>query len=184
MQAWAVLLYALGKASFGTLARLLHVSDGAVLKWVRAEAAKLPAPEGTGDTVVCSLDAMGHFLKKRQQNYGCGGPRILSSGDPWPGCWVAVMMQPAKSSLIKSVSKAKSCLATRGKAPTALSLQTHSSPAQTCPAPSRRTTATCATASPASVAVPQSSPRPLAWWTYPSASLTTSTTILKTSLPL
>ena len=42
MKALALLLYAMGNVSFGSIARILGVSDVAVLNWVRDEARKLP----------------------------------------------------------------------------------------------------------------------------------------------
>ena len=44
MKALALLLYAMGNVSFGSIARILGVSDVAVLNWVRDEARKLPEP--------------------------------------------------------------------------------------------------------------------------------------------
>ncbi|WP_139031763.1 hypothetical protein [Candidatus Competibacter denitrificans] len=70
MKALVVLLYAMGNVSFCSIARLLHVSDVAVLKWVRTEARKLPIPEVAGETVVVTLDKMWHFLKKNRQALG------------------------------------------------------------------------------------------------------------------
>lgn len=102
MKALALLLYAMGNASFCMIGRLLGVSDVAVLKWVRAQAQALPEPEVSADVVVLTLDEMWHFLKKRQKKYGSGEPMILSSGEPWPGFWVAVMMQPVSNSSTKS----------------------------------------------------------------------------------
>jgi transposase-like protein len=102
MRALALLLYAMGNASFCMIGRLLGVSDVAVLNWVREQAQKLPAPEVSADVVVLTLDEMWHFLKKRQKNYGSGEPMTLCSGEPWPGFWVAVMMQPVNNSSTKS----------------------------------------------------------------------------------
>jgi len=70
MKALALLLYAMGNVSFCSIARLLHVSDVAVLKWVRAEARKLPIPEVSGETVVVTLDEIWHFLKKNRPALG------------------------------------------------------------------------------------------------------------------
>ena len=64
MKALAILMYTMGNASFGSIARLLGVSDVAVLNWVRDEARKLPEPSSTSDTVIVTLDEMWHFLKK------------------------------------------------------------------------------------------------------------------------
>src|ERR1700723_720582 len=44
MKALPLLLYAMGNVSFGSIARILAVSDVAVLNWVRDEARKLPEP--------------------------------------------------------------------------------------------------------------------------------------------
>lgn len=45
MKALAMLHYAMGKVSFCSIARILGVSDVAVLNWVRDEARKLPEPQ-------------------------------------------------------------------------------------------------------------------------------------------
>lgn len=106
LKALAKLLYAMGNMSFCGIARLLKVSDVAVLKWVRKEAEALPEPEMPADVEIVMLDEMWHFLKKRQKNYGFGERMILSSGELCPGFWVGVMMQPVESTSKKSGSKA------------------------------------------------------------------------------
>ena len=102
MKALAILLYAMGNMSFLGIARILGVSDVAVMKWVRAEAQSLPEPEIPADVATVSLDEMWHFLEKKRKNSGSGGPLILSSGELWPGFWVGVMMQRSASGLTKS----------------------------------------------------------------------------------
>ncbi|MGB4948276.1 MAG: hypothetical protein WBQ05_13915 [Candidatus Competibacter denitrificans] len=114
MKALALLLYAMGNVSFCSIARLLHVSDVAVLKWVRAEARKLPIPEVAGETVVVTLDEMWHFLKKKPPSFGSGVRMTLTVGEPWPGCWVAVMTPPVNSYSTASVSRANNSLPTTG----------------------------------------------------------------------
>lgn len=106
MKALAALLYAMGNMSFCGIARLLGVSDVAVLKWIRHEAEQLPAPEMPADVDLVMLDEMHHFLKKRLQNSGSGGPMTLLSGELCPGLWVGVMMQHVASTSKKSGSKA------------------------------------------------------------------------------
>ena len=103
----ALLLYGRGNASYRMIARLLGVSHVAVYGWIRTEAAKLPEPEITGETVVLTLDEMWHFLKKRLKSFGFGERMTLCIGAPSPGCLVAVMMPPVKSSSIKLGSRAK-----------------------------------------------------------------------------
>ena len=64
VKALATLLYAMGNMSFCGIARLLNVSDVAVLKWIRQAALKLPEPEMPADVALVMLDEMHHFLKK------------------------------------------------------------------------------------------------------------------------
>jgi transposase-like protein len=98
MKALAVLLYSMGNASFGMIGRLLGVSDVSVYNWVRAEGEALSSPEVPGDVRIVAIDEMWHFLKKSLKNSGSGAPLTLCSGEPWPGLWVGVMMQPVKGS--------------------------------------------------------------------------------------
>ena len=131
MKALALLLYAMGNMSFGSIARILGVSDVAVLNWVRAEARKLPEPTVAADQVVITLDEMWHFLQKKLANSGFGERMTLSLGEPLPGFLVAVMTPLAKSSSTKSASKARPSSPTIGKVITASSRKTSSSPAKT-----------------------------------------------------
>ena len=101
MKALALLLYAMGNVSFGSIARILGVSDVAVLNWVRDEARKLPEPSTKAEVVVVTLDEMWHFVKKRLRNCGFGEPMTLLLGEPSPGFLVAVMTPHAKNLLDK-----------------------------------------------------------------------------------
>ena len=102
MKALAVLLYGMGGMSFRMIGRVLGVSDVAVLKWVRAEAASLPEPVVSPSVVTVEVDEMWHYLKKSLPSSGSGARMTWISGAPWPGCWVGVMMRPAASSSPKS----------------------------------------------------------------------------------
>ena len=88
MKALAVLLYGMGNASYGMIARLLGVSEVSVYKWVKAEAAALPEPEVPADVEIVQLDEMWHFVNGKKTSVGSGGPLIRSTGEPWPGFWV------------------------------------------------------------------------------------------------
>ena len=131
MKALALLLYAMGNMSFCSIARILGVSDGAVLNWIRAEARKLPEPSITADQAVLTLDEMWHFLQKKLASSGFGEPMTLSLGEPLPGFLVAVMTPLANSSSTKSASKARPSSLTIGKVTTASSRKTSSLPAKT-----------------------------------------------------
>jgi transposase-like protein len=105
MKALAVLLYAMGNASFGMIARLLGVSSVAVLKWVRQEAATLPEPTTPAHVEIVQLDEMWHFVDGKKTSAGSGKPSIRSRGEPWPGFWVTVTMRPVESCSTKPASK-------------------------------------------------------------------------------
>ena len=70
MKALAVLLYGMGGMSFSMIGRVLGVSDVAVLKWVRAEAAALPEPTVPLAAMAVEVDEMWHFIKKVCQALG------------------------------------------------------------------------------------------------------------------
>lgn len=108
MKALAVLLYAMGNASYGMIARLFGVSEVAVLKWIRKEALALPAPTTPATVEIVQLDEMWHFVDGKKTSAGSGKPSIRSTGEPWPGFWVSVTMRPARSSSPRSASKAGS----------------------------------------------------------------------------
>ena len=95
MKALAVLLYALGNASLGMIAKLLGVSHVAVYKWVRAAGEDTPAPSATSSSGIVQVDEMWHFVDGKKTRFGSGGPTILWHGELWPGSWVGVMMRPA-----------------------------------------------------------------------------------------
>ena len=67
MKAPALLFYAMGNVSFCSIARVLGVSDVAVLNWVRDEARKLPEPSTKAELVVVTLDEMWHVVKKTEK---------------------------------------------------------------------------------------------------------------------
>ena len=131
MKALAMLLYAMGNVSFCSIARILGVSDVAVLNWIRDEARKLPEPSIKAEVVVITLDEMWHFVKKRLKNWGFGEPMTLLLGEPSPGFLVAVMTPHAKLSSTKSASRARPSSPMIGRAITASSQRTNSSPAKT-----------------------------------------------------
>ena len=130
MKALALLLYAMGNMSFCSIARILGVSDVAILNWVRAEARNLPKPAANAGQVIITLDEMWHFLQKKLTSCGFGGPMTLLSGEPSTGLLVAVMTPLAKGSSTKSASKARHSSPTIGTVIIASFPKTNSSPAR------------------------------------------------------
>ncbi len=108
MKALAVLLYGLGNASQGMIARLLGVSHVAVYRWVRAAGETAPAPSAEASGGIVQIDEMWHFVDGKKTRFGCGGPLTLWHGEPWPGSWVGVMTRPAGGCSSGSASRATS----------------------------------------------------------------------------
>ena len=108
MKALAVLLYAMGNASQGMIARLLGVSHVAVYNWIRAAGEAAPPPDATPSSGIVEIDEMWHFVEGKKTRFGCGGPMTLWHGEPWPGNWVGVMMRPASGCWSGSGSRATS----------------------------------------------------------------------------
>jgi hypothetical protein len=131
LKALTLLLYAMGNMSYRMIGRLLDTSHVSIYQWIRAEAAKLPTPGVPADVKVVMLDEMWHFLQKKHTNSGSGGPMILLSGEPSPGLWVGVMMQPAKACSIPSAWQPRPSSPTIGKVSTGSFPKTNSSPANT-----------------------------------------------------
>ena len=102
MKALAVLLHGMGVMSFGMTGRVLGVSDAAVPKRVRAEAASLPEPEAGAAVVTVEVDETWHFLGKGLPSPGFGALVTWIGGAPWPGCWAGVTMRPAAGSSTRS----------------------------------------------------------------------------------
>jgi transposase-like protein len=127
MKALAVLLYAMGGMSFRAIARILGVSNVAILNWVRDEARQIPDPPTKVEQVVVTLDEMWHFIKKKLANSGFGEPMTLLVGEPSPGFLVAVMTPHANGSSTKSASKVRPSSRTTGRGITVSSPKTNSS---------------------------------------------------------
>ncbi len=67
MKALAVLLYAMGNASQGMIAKLLGVSHVAVYKWIRAAGEAAPRPDPTPSSGIVQIDEMWHFVEGKKQ---------------------------------------------------------------------------------------------------------------------
>ncbi len=73
MRALAVLLYALGNASQGVIAKLLGVSHVAAYRWVRAGGEDAPSPAPASSSGIVQIDGMWHFVGGKKQGLGLAG---------------------------------------------------------------------------------------------------------------
>jgi len=98
----AILLYING-LSLRTIARLLHVTATAVLKWVRQYAIlnyEKPKPQQNTPVVVIELDEVWHYLKSKKTSFGFGkhivalpvssltGNVGVEMARHFKGCWI------------------------------------------------------------------------------------------------
>ena len=70
-KAMAVTLYTLG-LSIRAIARLIGVSQTAVLKWIKTFAKKHYEKPAPGDAIIVELDEMWHYLGSKKTSYGSG----------------------------------------------------------------------------------------------------------------
>ena len=103
-RALAVILYSLGKASYGFIAKLFGVTRPAVLKWIRKEAALIQQPKVSSTIKEMEFDEMWHFIGSKKTNFGSSKPWIVLQEELWHGCSVIVALQRSKSSTTKSAT--------------------------------------------------------------------------------
>jgi len=101
-KALCILLYALGTASFGFLAKLLGVSRTTTYYGIRQAAASTDEPTIAPDIQEMKFDEMWPFLQSKKEKSGFLQPWIVAQGEPLPGYSVVVMLQRSNASMIKS----------------------------------------------------------------------------------
>jgi hypothetical protein len=101
-RAFAVILYSLGKSSYGFIAKLFGVTRPAVQKWLRREADLLGTPEIPATIEEMEFDEMWHFIGSKKTNSGSSRPWIVLHGELSPGFSAVVMLQPSSGSTTKS----------------------------------------------------------------------------------
>lgn len=97
-KALAVILYSLGKASFGMLGKIFGHSRSLTYRWIVEEAAKLPEPSVPGDIREMELDEMWHFIGSKKTKGGLSKRWIVAHGELLPGWSAIVMLQPSGDS--------------------------------------------------------------------------------------
>ena len=97
-RALAILLYGRGKASYGFIAKLFHVSSVAVMKLMKREADKMPDPEICSSIKEVSFDEMWHFVEQKKTSYGSGGQWSAVEIGQLDGVLGIVLLKHSKSS--------------------------------------------------------------------------------------
>lgn len=101
-RALAVLLYSLGKASFGFIGKLFGVSRTTAYNWIRREAEGLPDPKVGSSIHQIEFDEMWHFLQSKKTSAGLSKPWIVVHGELSPGLLAVVMLAPLPGSTRRS----------------------------------------------------------------------------------
>jgi transposase-like protein len=92
-KALSIILYSLGKSSFGFLAKLFGVSRTTTYYWIRQAAAMTDEPTIDADIQELEFDEMWHFIQSKKEKSGLLKPWIVAQGELLPGCSVVVMLQ-------------------------------------------------------------------------------------------
>ena len=101
-RAFAVILYSLGKSSYGFIAKLFGVTRPAVQKWLKREADLLSEPVIPATIEEMEFDEMWHFIGSKKTNCGSSRPWIVLHGELSPGFSAVVMLKPSSGSTTKS----------------------------------------------------------------------------------
>ena len=100
-KALAVILYSVGKASFGLLGKVFGVSRSLTYRWIKDEAAKLPEPAISGSITEMEFDELWHFVGSKKTSGGSSRRWIVAQGELWPGLLAIVMLRPSGGSTKK-----------------------------------------------------------------------------------
>ena len=100
-KALAVILYSLGKASFGFLGKLFGVSRSIPYRWIKTEADKIAEPRISGDIKEMEFDEMWHFIGSKKTKNGSSKRWIVAQGELWPGLSAVVILQPSGDSMTR-----------------------------------------------------------------------------------
>lgn len=98
-KALAIILYSLGKASFGFLGKLFGISRSIPYRWIKAEADKITEPNISGEIKEMEFDEMWHFIGSKKTKSGSSKRWIVAQGELWPGLSAVVMLQPSGDSM-------------------------------------------------------------------------------------
>ena len=93
MKALCVLLYTLGKGSYGMLGKLLDRDRSLIYRWLREAGMNMAEPEIKGDITEIEFDEMWHFIQKKTTSFGSSRPLTVVQGELSPGFSVIVMLQ-------------------------------------------------------------------------------------------
>lgn len=100
-QALSIILYSLGKSSFGFLGKLFNVNRSTTYRWIRNVAENIEEPQISSSIKEIEFDEMWHFINSKKTKNGSSKRWIVAEGKLLPGLQVIVMLQPSKNFMTK-----------------------------------------------------------------------------------
>ena len=101
-KALAIILYSLGKSSFGFLGKLFGVSRTTPYKWIRKSAENIAEPAIDSSIKEIEFDEMWHFIQSKKTKNGSSRRWIVAQGELLPGLSAVVMLKPSGDFTTKS----------------------------------------------------------------------------------
>lgn len=92
-KALSVILYSLGKASFGFLGKLFSVSRSTPYKWIKKMAEGVEEPVVYTDIKEIEFDEMWHFIQSKKTKNGSSKRWIVAQGELLHGLSAVVMLK-------------------------------------------------------------------------------------------
>jgi len=100
-KALSIILYSIGKSSYGFLGKLFGVSRSTPYKWIKKIAEATAEPVISNSIKEIEFDEMWHFIQSKKTRNGLSRPWIVAQGELLPGLSAIVMLQPSGVSTIK-----------------------------------------------------------------------------------
>lgn len=100
-KALSIILYSIGKSSYGFLGKLFGVSRSTPYKWIKKIAEATPEPVISNSVKEIEFDEMWHFIQSKKTKDRLLRPWIVAQGELLPGLSAIVMLQPSDVSTIK-----------------------------------------------------------------------------------
>ena len=100
-KALSIILYAMGKSSYGFLGKLFGVSRSTAYKWIKKVAEVIEEPVISNSIKEIEFDEMWHFIQSKKTKNGLSKPWIVAQGELLPGLSAVLMLQPSNVCMIK-----------------------------------------------------------------------------------
>ena len=100
-KALSIILYSLGKSSFGFMGKLFGVNRSTTYRWIRNMSESIAEPAIDSSIKEIEFDKMWHFLNSKKTKNGTLRPWIVAQGVPLLGLQEGVMLEPLEGCMTK-----------------------------------------------------------------------------------